>query len=409
MERVQVVTIGNEVLNGLVVNTNAAYLCRQLVELGLGVSAIHTIPDDLPSLKKGLQRALEESNLVICTGGLGPTCDDNTKDVAADLMGSALHFNEQLAQELRDRFGAGLASLQNQSTVPDKAICLANPHGTAPGFLFETDRVTLILLPGVPIELHLMFEQSVKPYLEGRLQHKKKKKTYYTLLPNTDENDVDPLLREVERRFPDLEIGIYARAGMITTAFSFFPEQEVDAKAVVQEISDRFSDRAIPSKNGRIEEDVMQLFIENRWTLCLAESCTGGAIAARLTALGGSSAYFLGSVVSYANTLKEKLLHVRPETLQVHGAVSEETALEMAIGAVRLSTSDFGLAVTGIAGPSGGSADRPVGTVWIAAANKAGRARAIRYTVRGDRARIIDVSVNKALCQLWHFCRGGPH
>jgi nicotinamide-nucleotide amidase len=403
MEHVQIVTIGNEVLSGLVVNTNAAYLSRELDSLGLRVNAIHTLPDDVPSLKNGLKHSLNQAQLVICTGGLGPTCDDNTKEVAAELMDSRLHLDEAIAAELRQRFGDTLASLQNQATIPDKAIVLPNPHGTAPGFIFESEQVTLILLPGVPMELHLMFEQSVKPYLKSKLPKEQERRTTYVLIPNTPENDVDPLLRQMGKQFSDLDIGIYARAGMITAAFTYRPQAKAHCDAAVHILTNAFPDRAIVSHTGRIEEDLQHRFVSQKWTLCLAESCTGGAIATKLTSVAGASNYFLGSVVSYSNSLKAHLLGVGEQTLHAHGAVSEETALEMARGALATGQSDFGLAVTGIAGPSGGTPQKPVGTIWIACAHQSGKAAAWKHLVRGNRARIIESTVNKALCHLWLF------
>lgn len=404
MERIQVITIGNELLSGLVINTNAAYLCRELSVLGLRVDSYHTIPDDRIALKQRLKQALLESSLVICTGGLGPTLDDNTRQVAAEIFDSGFRFDDGIADSLRERYGDHLASLHNQATVPAKATVLPNQIGTAPALVFEAKSVTLILLPGVPLEMHSLFELSVKPYLEKHLPAIVKRATEYLVLTATTEDQADPVLRTITEAYPHIDVGIYAKPGALTIALSAPISHNTTTRDLEQAkelIVEQFADRLVLAPRGNIEEAIQELFIQRGLTLSTAESCTGGAIATRLTSVPGASQYFFGSIVSYSNTLKHRLLSVAQETLEQHGAVSEETAIEMARGGLIASGSDYCVAVTGIAGPTGGSDQKPVGTVWIAVANRAGFALTWRLAARGPRAKIIEYSVNTALCRLW--------
>ncbi len=405
MKHIEIVTIGNELLDGMIVNTNASYLCQQLKALGLTVSAYHAIPDERNVLKRLLKRTLLESSLVICTGGLGPTLDDNTRQVAAEIFDSGFRFDDGIAAALRERYGNDLASLHNQATVPAKAIVLPNSVGTAPALIFEGASVTLILLPGPPLEMHAIFEQSVIPYLQVRLPEIGKRVTEYLILAASREDEVDPVLRELQETLPNVDAGIYAKLGSLTIALSTFQE---DAEArreldqAKQVLMSRFPDRVVFTKRGKIEEDIQELLIKNNATLSTAESCTGGSIAAALTAQAGASQYFLGSVVAYSNEVKKRLLGVKQSTLDEHGAVSEEVVIEMARGALLATGSDYSVAVTGVAGPTGGSDKKPIGTVWLGVASRHGIALTWRLKVlHGDRAKIIAYTVNVALCRLW--------
>ncbi len=404
MDSVEIVTIGDELLSGLVVNTNAAYLCRELGNLGLTVRASHTLPDEPKALRRRLTRILQENTLVIATGGLGPTLDDNTRQVVAEIFNSGFRFDDGIAASLRERYGNDLATLQNQATVPSKAKVIPNDVGTAPALLFEANTVTLVLLPGIPIEMQAIFQTSVKPYLEDRLPQKAMYRKDHVLLTGVREEEVDPFLREVVKSNPDVAVGIYPRPGVLTVILSAL-ESNGEATEVMartkRTIVERFHDCAIPASTERIEEAIHQLFIERKLTLGTAESCTGGAVAARLTSLAGASEYFRGSVVSYSNDLKRKLLGVHEDTLLQHGAVSEDVAIEMVKGALEATGSDYSLAITGIAGPKGGSLQKPVGTVWIAIGNRYGVVVTWKLRSRGTRANIIESSVNAALCRLW--------
>ncbi|MDP1834343.1 MAG: nicotinamide-nucleotide amidohydrolase family protein [Chlamydiales bacterium] len=402
--KIEIVTIGNELLDGLVVNTNAAYLCEELSKLGLSVRAYQAIPDERASLRQRLERALRENSLVICTGGLGPTCDDNTKHVVAEIFNSGFRFDDGIAASLRERYGDDLASLQHQATVPAKATVLPNEVGTAPALLFEATTVTLILLPGVPFEMRSIWELSVKPYLMSRLSDVVRKITHNILLTSVREDEIDPLLRRIEKDYPELDVGIYTKPGMNTVVLSGH-EDTPDIHKILQSASalifEQFSDRAISANTGKIEEAVQQLFISRGLTLSTAESCTGGAIAAKLTSQPGSSQYYQGSIIAYSNYLKMRLLAVQQDTLEEEGAVSEETAIEMARGALVATGTEYSLAITGIAGPDGGTEQKPVGTVWIAVANRSGFVLTWKLSLKGIRSKIIDATVNAALCRLW--------
>jgi nicotinamide-nucleotide amidase len=400
--KIEVVTIGNELLDGLVVNTNAAFICHELTAMGLTVGAYHALPDNPAALKASLEHILKNNTLVICTGGLGPTCDDNTKQVVAEIFDSGFRFDDGIAANLKERYGIHLASLQHQATVPAKATVFPNALGTAPALLFEANTVTLILLPGVSLEMRAIWDESVKPYLLSRLPEEARQLTQYLLLTSLKEDEVDPLLRKIEKELPDIAIGIYAKPGLITVALSC---SEGPAHSQLEQAKDliveAFHDRTIVSKSGKIEEEVHQLLTNRGLTVSTAESCTGGAIGARLTSLPGASRYYLGSIIAYSIALKKKLLGVPETVLSQHGAVSEEAVIEMARGALFVTGSDYSVAVTGVAGPGGGTEQKPVGTVWVAIANKAGFVLTWHLSIRGPREKIITATVNAALCRLW--------
>ncbi len=404
MDHIEIVSIGDELLSGMVVNTNAAYLCRELTELGLSVHASHVLPDERLTLRRRLTRVLQDSTLVIATGGLGPTLDDNTREVVAEIFNSSFRFDDGIAASLKERYGEDLASLHNQATVPSKAIIIPNENGTAPALLFEAKTVTLFLLPGVPHEMQAIYQSSIKPYLIHRLPNVGLKVQEHIIISGAREDDVDPLLRKLSEVTPELGIGLYPRPGALTVTLSA-PHDDKLLLAVLESakknLASHFPDKAIVTTRASIQEAIHELFITHGITLSTAESCTGGAIAARLTSLPGASKYFLGSIVAYANEVKHDLLYVPQDILELKGAVSEETAIEMAKGALARIGSDYSVAVTGIAGPGGAGLQKPVGTVWVAVANKQGVVLSWHLRGRGTRANIIEYTINSALCRLW--------
>jgi len=347
---IEVASIGNEVLRGMIVNTNAAFLGRRLTEEGWDVSCQTTLSDE--NLVQGLKGVLNRSSVVITTGGLGPTLDDNTLICAKELF----------------------------SKPPQE---LPNSVGAAPGYLFAENQKLLILLPGVPSEMEQMFEEAALPYLKKHVPHAPlhREELHFYLLK---EDDVDPLLRELKKEHK-LDIGIYPSYSGLSVILRG-PKQEhvVHAK---QAIAQAFKDSLLPA--AKLEEAIRDWMIQHHQTLALAESCTGGFMASQLTLCSGASDYFLGSIVAYANSLKEELLEVSPETLKKHGAVSREVVHEMWTGLIKKTRADYGIAVSGIAGPQGGSPDKPVGTIFYALGKKGQTPEINTLHVKGNRQTVI--------------------
>ncbi|MFQ5728864.1 MAG: CinA family nicotinamide mononucleotide deamidase-related protein [Waddliaceae bacterium] len=404
MMAIELVVIGNEVLSGFTVNTNAAFIGQKLLRKGYVLSRQVTLPDDKSILQEGLQEALQRSDVVIATGGLGPTVDDVTRQTAAELFGSDFHFSEEVAQDLTHRYGQGFPTLQDQATVPSKAKVLLNAIGTAPGLIFSDKKKTLLLLPGVPNEMKPMFIEQVIPYLQEHfpLETKPYRKTIH--LFEIPEFAVDPFLRDLKDKYPHVEFGIYPSQGLLMIQLTTTAADEEAAMKQLDppyvEIEVKFASNCFESELGRIEEAVHHVFIENQWTLSFAESCTGGNVASRVTQLSGASEYFLGAIVSYANSLKSSLLEVPESLIEEKGAVSEEVVAAMVEGVLKRTGSDFALAVSGIAGPAGGTPQKPVGTVWCAVCRKGEKPHTWKLQAQGTRQMIIARSVNSLLSNL---------
>lgn len=407
---IEVIAIGNEILSGFTINTNASYLSQQLLKEGFLVTRHTVLPDQPSLLRHGLSEALKCNQLVITTGGLGPTCDDLTKAIAAELFDSEFYYNEEIALDLKKRYGNYLPSLENQATVPHKAILLKNSVGTAPGFIFEKQQCVLILLPGVPPEMKEMFSAHVLPYIKSRYQNKKRsygKRIHFFNLP---EIAVDPTLRLLQTAHPEISFGIYPSLGILGVDLRVEAESEVSAFAILNKplhtIIEQFKAYLFTAPSGKLEEAVHQIFSQNKLTLAAAESCTGGAFSSRLTQLSGSSAYFLGSIVAYSNSLKSSLLAVPESLIASKGAVSEEVVHAMWKGLMDKVNSDYAVAITGIAGPTGGSQNKPIGTVWCAVGKRNHPPHIWRLEARGNREMIIERSVNALLAGLLEITRG---
>jgi nicotinamide-nucleotide amidase len=405
--QIEIVAIGDEVLRGAVVNSNAAWMSRHLLERGFSVARHTALPDDLCLLESGLKEALSRSSLVITTGGLGSTCDDHTRQVAAKLFGSDFHFNEQVASDLCQRFGDGLQSLKDQATVPSQADLLLNRIGTAPGLIFSKEEKMLILLPGVPQEMEQMLLEQVIPYLIQRFPHVRQKISIQMHFCHLYESLVDPILRELKEIYPAVEVGIYPGLALLTVSLHAEEKAQAQIEGFCAALKQRFATYLFSMKSGKIEQVIHDLFLQKKKRLALAESCTGGMMAARLTALPGASAYFLGSLVVYSNQMKQDLLGVSEKTLGEKGAVSRETVVEMLEGVFERTEANFGIAVVGIAGPSGGSKEKPVGTVWAALGERGQKPDVGTFLTRGDRQMRISSTTNHLFGACWRLISQG--
>ena len=401
---IELIVIGNEVLAGHTVNTNLAFIGKKLDRAGYTLTRETVLSDSHEVLKQGFAEALERNDVVITTGGLGPTIDDVTRQAAAELFESGFRLDEKVLEDLHKRFGDKFPTLEDQATVPQKARVMLNDVGTAPGLIFHGDLGTLILMPGVPSEMRPMLTEQVIPYLRESFPLKEQIYRRSLHIFELPESVVDDVLRELKEKYPAVAFGIYPGMGVVSVTLAVKSISELDADALLHkpynDLETHFATNCFESENGQIEEAVQKLFIEKGWTLSCAESCTGGAVASRITQHPGSSGYFLGSIVSYANEVKTAALKVPKELIEEHGAVSEEVVRQMVKGALELTGSDFAVAVSGVAGPCGGTDQKPVGLVWCAVQHRNGEPHVWKINHYWPRHLVITRSVNALLSHL---------
>jgi nicotinamide-nucleotide amidase len=379
--RAEILATGNEILGGALTDTNSAYIAGKLAEVGAEVVRHTCVGDELVELETALREIAGRAEIALVTGGLGPTIDDLTAEAAARAAGVTMHLDPEALRSVEAYFRIlqrpVSASNRKQARLPQTAVCLPNPVGTAPGFAMRCGRCWFFFMPGVPHEMRRMLEDQVLPRIaamQGDRQESYRSKTLTTFgLP---ESQVDDQLRGFAAEFPGVRLGLRAKFPEIQIKLyargSQGPELETMLTAAVAWIRIRLGDKIISSQGASMEAVVAGLLMERQATIALAESCTGGLIAHRLTNIAGSSAYFLHAAIVYSNEAKQRILGVTPETLTRCGAVHEDTAKEMAAGARRLAGADYGLSTSGIAGPSGGTDAKPVGTVCIGVAGPDG-------------------------------------
>ena len=400
--QIVIVSIGNEVLSGAVINSNAAFISHCLEENGWEIARHVVLPDESAILNYELKVLCETYDLVILTGGLGPTHDDVTRDVIANIFDTPLVFHETICEELIKRFPNIVDPMfsKRQSQLPLDCTLLKNTVGAAPGIIMKKETMHMVVLPGVPREMQEIVEHELLPYLIKHYppRHKKYKQHYYFCL--LTESQVDDVLQVIQKSVPGVTSGVYPTLGRLVRAslVAYGSEANTLLKQAEEILLTHFSSKLYSRKESEIALAIQDLFIEKKWTLGLAESCTGGALAAAITKHPNASRYFLGSIVSYANSVKEDILDI---TLDDQGAVSERVVIQMAETSLQILKTDFSLAVTGIAGPGGGSDQKPVGTVWIAIAEKNKETKTFLIQRPGKRMHIIDYTINTALSLLW--------
>ncbi|MTI82820.1 MAG: competence/damage-inducible protein A [Firmicutes bacterium] len=373
--RAELIITGTELLLGQVDNSHGQYLGRELSALGIEVIMRTVVGDNSNNLQEVFSQALKRSNMIITTGGLGPTTDDLTKETVCTLLGKELKLNEGALNSLREFFkrrGIDMPEIViKQAYVPKGATVLPNPEGSAPGIMLEHQGVIVVMLPGPPNELHAIFEGSVRPYLAQR--ENKGQVTYAKIfkLTGISESAVQERLAEVGGQ-GNPGLAYIAKPGEVHVRISAKAPEVDQARAMVNELAERVRNRLagyiFGTNDEVLEETVGDLLIEKGVTVGVAESCTGGLITQRLTNVAGSSRYLKGGIVAYDDATKQKLLGMLPESLDLYGAVSKECAILMAEGICRVTGAQLGLAVTGNAGPSGGYPEKPVGLTYIALA-----------------------------------------
>jgi nicotinamide-nucleotide amidase len=386
--RIELINTGAELLVGRVLNTHQQWLCRQLADLGREVSRQTCVPDDGPQIQAALRESLERADLVIVTGGLGPTSDDLTRDFIAQMLGRKLVLHPPTLARIKNYFAVRQrpmpASVQVQAMIPQGAKVLRNLHGTAPGLVLEIPhgRKTVVLLPGPPRELQPMFLTTVVPLLRRKfpLDSDFLCRTFRTtgFGESVVEEKIAPALQPLVRR--GLEIAYCARIGEVDVRLAARGDKAVALLAQGgRRLAGLLGAAIFGTDDDTLESVLIRMLTARKKSVAVAESCTGGFLAHRLTNVPGSSAVFPGGVVAYSNQVKQNLLGVRAETLGRHGAVSEPVAREMAEGARRLFRADYALAVTGIAGPGGGTAAKPAGTAYIALSRNKGTTALFQY------------------------------
>lgn len=381
--RIEVINTGTELTLGNTLNTHGAWFGRELFKLGLRIERQTTVPDG-EAIREALSEAVSRADAVIVTGGLGPTSDDLTREITAEVLGIELITDEAAVRSLEAFFALRnkvmAPSNLKQALVPVGADVLPNPNGTAPGVyvpprLNGAGNAAVFLLPGPPRELHPMFREEVVPRLRALAGVETAAGSLELKFTGVGESDFNQAIDFRLSQVPDLEYGYCAHVG------------EVELRLIGDEVAretgrrialDEFGSYLISDDGVSLPQKVLQLCQKRGWKIAAAESCTGGLISSRLTDIPGSSAVFTHGFITYANEAKRDMLGVPEELLKLHGAVSEPVARAMAEGALRASGADLAVAVTGIAGPDGGSPDKPVGTVWLAWAQKGEETQAMR-------------------------------
>ena len=401
--RAEILAVGSELLTPLRSDTNALWLTERLLEAGIEVGARTTVADDAALLESAFRAALSRADVVLATGGLGPTEDDLTREAAAAALGRGLQRKVELVEQLKARFarfGRVMSPVnEKQADLIDGARALPNARGTAPGQLVEEGPRLLALLPGPPGEMQPMFLEQVLPELRRR-SGGALLRTRVLRIASMGESDVDAALAPVYKTFRNPRTTILSGAGQVELHLVAEGRSEAELEARLEELAAALRERLpgrIYSEDGReLPEVVAGLLRERGLRLALAESCTGGLAAARLTSVPGASHFLERAFVAYSNAAKSELLGVAPGLIAEHGAVSEPVARAMAEGALQRAGVEVGAAVTGVAGPDGGTAEKPVGTVYLALAGALGP-RLRRAHFPGDRERVRQQSVQALL------------
>ena len=371
----EIITIGDELLIGQVIDTNSAWMAEQLNLVGIRVHQITSISDNQQHILTTLREASHRAQLILVTGGLGPTKDDITKQTFCKYFDTSLVFSEAAYKNVEKLFsarGVAVTELNRlQAMVPANCTVIPNPNGTAPGMWFEKEGCIYVSMPGVPFEMKAMMEEEIIPRLMGKLNQVIIHRTILT--EGVGESFLAALIEPWEDALPPfIKLAYLPQPGMVRLRLTATGTDRNILQQAIQTAENELLPLAgkyiFGYDNDTIESVVGDLLRNKGMTLSTAESCTGGNIAQLITSIAGSSDYFKGSVVAYANEIKEQLLDVPQQVLAENGAVSEQTVLHMARGARRQFKTDYAIAVSGIAGPGGGTAEKPVGTTWIAVA-----------------------------------------
>lgn len=423
--RAEIITIGDELLIGQVVDTNSAWMAQRLNEVGINLYQITSVHDNREQILSALDEAFSRADIVLTTGGLGPTKDDITKHVMCEYFGTSLVEDSRVREHIHELY-KGRPDVLNRLTatqwlVPESAKILTNRVGSAPIMVFENEvkgeklkakgegqnSKFLIAMPGVPHEMKIAMTEQVMPYIRLKVRGERLEAgdiIHRTiLLSGIAESTLAILIEDWETALPaSMHLAYLPKDGIIRLRLSTYGEasnEEIEMHLAA--LKPLIADYLIATEDLPLETILGNLLKERQQTIATAESCTGGRLAAVLNAQSGASAYYMGSVVAYDNTIKEQVLGVKHSTLEKYGAVSEQTVREMAEGVRALMNTDYAIATSGIAGPTGGTPDKPVGTVWIAWATPDGTtAECYHFGVAREREQITQRAVTAALVEL---------
>ncbi|MGL6173229.1 MAG: competence/damage-inducible protein A [Cellulosilyticaceae bacterium] len=405
---VEIIAVGNEVVTGKTVNTNATYIAKQIQNIGLTPLYHSAVTDSKEAIQKALEIALGRARIIILTGGLGPTKDDLTKEAVCEYLKRPLTLCKGELEKIEKYFKKMNKQMPEsnikQALFPTQGEIIPNPNGTAPGLAMQEGEQYILLLPGPPKELQPMVEAFVLPYFKDKVEG-----SYYTIdikLCGLGESHLVEIIPDLLGEFENIEVapyvGNYEIIVRIRSFGSYFEEAKFRAEEMQKKLENRLEKYIIGYNDNQLEEQILKLLKQYNYTIATAESCTGGLLAGTLVNCSGISNYFKEGIVSYSNEAKEKYLGVRHETLTQYGAVSRQTAEEMARGAQKAANASIGLATTGIAGPEGGTKEKPVGLVYIGIA--VGEAC---YThelhLQGNRQTIREKTVKNVLYQLYQL------
>ena len=413
--KIEIISTGEEVLSGSVIDSNAAFIAQSLIGAGFEVIRHSCVGDKKVDIIHLLREAEGRVDAVVVTGGLGPTDDDRTTEAAAEAWGRELAFDDEAAVSVESYFmnmGRPVPDTnKKQMLLPKGSRCLENKVGTAPGFFMDQGKTYFFFLPGVPWEMKHMLAVHVIPMLRVLSGNTREIFTMATLSHfGIAEADVNHRLKDIETVFPGVTLGLQAVFPVIQVKLYARGEREDELNRMLEQakswVLERTGAYVFSTRGLELAEEIARLLVGKKMTLALAESCTGGLIAHMITGVPGSSAYFLFSAVTYSNQSKIKVLDVREQTLDTYGAVSRETVIEMAENSRKIAGADVGLAISGIAGPSGGSPEKPVGTVFIGISTCSGTESHVFTSPFADRGMNKKIFAMKALELLWRNIDG---
>lgn len=403
--RAEIITVGTEILLGDIVNTNSRYLARELALLGIEVYYQGSVGDNEDRLLEAFGESLKRSDLVITTGGLGPTLDDITKEVAAKYFGQKMELNQKSWDEIREFMSkldkSPTENNKRQAYFPKEATILKNNNGTAPGAIFKKDKKTIIVLPGPPREMVAMFEESVRPYLESLTEDILVSKTLR--LYGIGESKLETELLDVIKGQTNPTVAPYASDMEVTLRITAKAKSSEEATKLIgpmeESIRTSVGEYIYGEGDTSLDEVVSKILVEKKLKIAVAESCTGGMVSASLINYPGISSVFMEGLITYSNEAKMERLGVKKETLDKFGAVSEETAIEMAQGVCKKFNTNVGVSTTGVAGPGGGTDEKPVGLVYIGVCIN-GKTKVKKLNLSGNRFKVRQRAAKEALNEL---------
>lgn len=407
-----IITIGDELLIGQVIDTNSAFIAQQLNSIGVWSHRRIAVGDVWEEIWDALDQEMKVSDIVLVTGGLGPTADDITKPLLCQYFQTELVENQDAIDNLRTIFqGRELPEkIWGQAQLPAACLPIFNKRGTAFGMLFEKNSKILISMPGVPYEMKGMITDFVLPELQQKFVLPTI--AYRTILTaGKGESAINEIIQDFEDALPkNIQLAYLPDLGKVRLRLTTSGE---DSEQIIAQLDEQFvqlkslvSDIIVSDNGDNMEEALGRILVEKKWTIGTAESCTAGNISHAISSVAGSSRYLLGGIVSYSNEIKHSVLGVKNETLQQYGAVSKETVLEMVQGCLQTIQSDIAIAVSGILGPDGGTPDKPVGTVWIAVGNKEKTVTKCLHLRYNNRERNMQATTNAALNMAFRFIEG---